>query len=91
MIRSIAPIIEEIEPPLLLYTKECRLHLNDAIRSAHQRQRLPILVSMIAKSRTILQEEYRMARHILNRHHVNFARPLVLSYLQFNPFYQRIP
>jgi hypothetical protein len=46
---------------------------------------------MIAKSRTILQEEYRMARHILNRHHVNFARPLVLSYLQFNPFYQRIP
>ena len=91
MIRTITPIVEEIEPPLLLYTKECRLHLNDTIRLQYRRHRLPILVSIIANSRIILQEEHRMARHILNRYHANFARPLVLSYLQFNPFYQRIP
>ena len=91
MIRSITPIIEEIEPPLLLYTKECRLHLNNEIRLQHQRERLPILVSFIAQSRIILQEEHRMARNIFNRNHANFAIPLILSYLQFNPFYQRIP
>ena len=89
MIRSILPIVEQIEPPVLLYTKECRLHLNDEIRNEHRRRRVPILVSIIARSRSILQEEHRMAKHILNRHHANFASPLVLSYLQFNPFYQQ--
>lgn len=91
MIRSITTTVEGIEPPLLLYTKECRLHLNTEIILQHQRRRLPSLVSSIAKSCLILQEELRMASHILNRYHANFARPLVLSYLQFNPFYQQIP
>ena len=81
MIRTITPIVEEMEPPLLLYTKECRLHLNAGILRVHHRRRLPILVSFIAHTRTVLQQEHRMARHILNRYHANFARPLVLSFL----------
>jgi hypothetical protein len=81
MIRTITPIVEEMEPPLLLYTKECRLHLNAEILRQYHRRRLPILVSFIAQTRTVLQQEHRMARHILNRYHANFARPLVLSFL----------
>ena len=84
MIRTITPIVEEMEPPLLLYTKECRLHLNAGIVREHYRRRLPILVSFIAHTRTVLQQEHRMARNILNRHHASFARPLVLSFLQYS-------
>ena len=88
MIRTIIPIVEEMEPPLLLYTKECRLHLNAEIMYQYHRRRLPILASFIAHNRTILEQEHRMARHILNRRNANFACPLVLSFLQFNLFYQ---
>lgn len=84
MIRQITSIVEEIEPPLLLYTKECRLHLNIVIIRDHNRRRIPILVSSIAKTRMILEAEHRMARHVLNRYHANFARPLVLSFLQYS-------
>ena len=86
MIRDIIPIVEEIEPPLLLYTKECRLHLNAEIMRQYHRRRVPILASFIARTRSIIQQEHRMARNILNRYHANFARPLVLSFLQYNPF-----
>jgi len=84
MIRHIIPIVEEIEPPLLLYTKECRLHLNAENFRQHHRRRLPILVSFIAHTRDILQQEHRMARHILNRYDANFARPIVLAFLQYS-------
>ena len=84
MIRTITPIVEEMEPPLLLYTKECRLHLNAGIIREYRRRRLPLLASFIAQTRTILEIEHRMARHILNRHHASFARPLVLSFLQYS-------
>jgi len=86
MIRQIASILQEIEPPLLIYSKATRLHLNEELRVQHHRRRMPILVSQIAEHRTILQQEHRMARHILNRQHANFARPLVLSYLQIRIF-----
>jgi len=84
MIRHIVPIIEEIEPKPLLYTKQCRIYRNDDIKNTHNRRRIPILVSMIAKIKDTLEQEHRMARHVLNRYHVNFARPLVLSYLQYS-------
>lgn len=84
MIRRIAPIVEEIEPPVLLYTKVCKLHLNPELQRQHHRRRLPILVSYIAQTRAILEVEHRMARHILNRHRLNFARPLVLSFLYYS-------
>lgn len=85
MIRTIIPIVEEIEPPLLLYTKECRLHLNAEILYQYHRRRIPILASFIAHTRTVLEQEHRMARHVLNRRYANFARPLVLSFLQYSP------
>jgi hypothetical protein len=86
MIRQIASMLQEIEPPLLLYSKATRLHLNEELRVQHHRRRMPILVSQIAHHRIILQE-HRMARHILNHYHANFARPLVLSFLQRDLIY----
>jgi len=84
MIRRITPMVEIVEPPMLLHTKQHRLHLNESLVFEQKRQRLPIIVAFISKQRLILQDEHRMARHILHRHNVNFARPLVLSFLQFS-------
>ena len=84
MIRQITNEVQKLEPPLLMYSKECRLHLNNDMIFKQKRRRLPIIVSQIAYHRDILQKEHRMARHILHRHHINFARPLVLAFLQFN-------
>ena len=84
MIRTIANGVEICIPPPLLYSSMYRVEENKVIRMKHNRRFLPYIVSEVAKQRSRLLYETKYARHILHRYNCDFARSIVLEYLQFD-------